>query len=421
MSQIVWIGNLTTQKQIDTFTPANVESTDTFTLTATGDDGSSVAISFNATGATVANVTAGLVAAWNASTHRLCQLALAADNTTNLTLTAVTAGVPFSVAATTTDHGGANTQTLTRAATQANIGPNDVSLAGNYQANVMFVASDTVTLNGLASSSLLYGLNQSAITLTKLDVKRPASIYVGNPDQAYYLRVSATTLNIGEQVPGAGSTGSQFIAIDTGSNAATVNLFSSTTAGLNGLPPVLLKGSHASNVLNILGGNGGLGMLTPGEASSFPNINMLNGTFTVGSGVTGPTLLSQDGGTFTLNVGATTVKQNAGTLNLAGSGNITTFWAGGKLISTGTGKIATLEVPAGGVADFSSVPATAAAPVTFAGTVILHAGATLNIDNGIPGSLVIDNPLQLYHASTEGVAKATVLMPKHMQLTVAKI
>jgi hypothetical protein len=261
-----------------------VESTDTFTLTATGDDGSSVAISFNATGATVANVTAGLAAAWNASTHRLAKLAVAADNTTNLTLTAVTAGVPFSVAATTTDHGGANTQTLTRAATQANIGPNDVSLAGNYQANVMFVASDTVTIAGLAAESLLYGLNQSAITLTKLDVKRPASIYVGNPDQAYYLRVSATTLNIGEQVPGASSTGSQFIAIDTGSNAATVNLFSSTTSGLNGLPPVLLKGSHASNVLNILGGNGGLGLLTPGEASSFPNINMLDGTFTVGSG-----------------------------------------------------------------------------------------------------------------------------------------
>jgi hypothetical protein len=421
MSQIVWIGNLATQKQVDTFTPANVESTDTFTLTATGDDGSTLTVSFNATAATVANVTAGLTAAWNASTHRLAKLAVAADNTTNLTLTAATAGVPFSVASSTTDHGGTNTQTLTRVATMPNIGPSDVSLAGNYQSNVMFVASDTLTIAGLAGSPILYGLNQSAITLSKLDVKRPNTAYVGNPDEAYYLRVSATTLNIGEQVTGASNTGSQFVAVDTGSNAATVNVFSSTTTGLNGLPPVLIKGSHASDVLNVYGGFAGLALLTPGESSSFPTINVFGGTLVVGAGVTGTSLVSQDDGTLSLAATATTIKQNGGTLNLSGAAAATTLWAGGKLFSSSTGKITTLEVPAGGVADFSQVAATAASPVIFAGDVILHAGATLNIDNGIPGSLVTDNPVQLYHSSTEGVAKATIKMPKHMKLTIAKI
>ena len=41
---------------------------DKYELTATGLDGSTASVLFTATAATVANVTAGLVTAWNAST-----------------------------------------------------------------------------------------------------------------------------------------------------------------------------------------------------------------------------------------------------------------------------------------------------------------------------------------------------------------
>jgi hypothetical protein len=107
--------------QVDRFTPATVEIGDIFTLTAT-DGVASAAVSFTATAATVANVTAGLTAAWNASGNALHTPITAADVTTSMTLTADTAGVPFSVAPSTTDGGGANTQTLTRTVVTANSG-----------------------------------------------------------------------------------------------------------------------------------------------------------------------------------------------------------------------------------------------------------------------------------------------------------
>src|SRR3954469_25164916 len=128
MASKYFIGTAGTTAQVDRFTPANVGIGDTFTLTVTGEDGSTLAISFVATVATVANVTAGLVAAWNASTNPLVTPITAADATTSLTLTADTVGVPFTIATSTTNGGAANTQTLTRAAVTANVGPSDVSL-----------------------------------------------------------------------------------------------------------------------------------------------------------------------------------------------------------------------------------------------------------------------------------------------------
>src|SRR3990167_4278089 len=118
-----WRGSATAVAQVDKFTPATVEVNDIFTLTLTDDNGATVAISFTATATTVANVTAGLTAAWNASTDPRAANITAADVTTYMTLTADTAGRPFSVASSTTDGGGAATQTLTRAVTTASSGP----------------------------------------------------------------------------------------------------------------------------------------------------------------------------------------------------------------------------------------------------------------------------------------------------------
>src|SRR5438309_1168624 len=100
MSKRSFIGGATAVTQVDKFTPANVESTDDFTLTTTLENGVAVALTFTATAATVANVTAGLTAEWNAN-PMLAAIALAADATTYMTLTAVTAGQPFAVASTT--------------------------------------------------------------------------------------------------------------------------------------------------------------------------------------------------------------------------------------------------------------------------------------------------------------------------------
>ncbi len=91
-----------------TVTPDNVESTDIFSILVGG-----VAIAtFTATAATVANVTAGLTTAWNASTHDFASGITATDSTTHVTLDSAI-GQGFKVTTSTTDAGGTDDQTLT--------------------------------------------------------------------------------------------------------------------------------------------------------------------------------------------------------------------------------------------------------------------------------------------------------------------
>lgn len=117
MATNYYLGTTTARQQVVTVTPANVEVGDIFRLTLTLDDSSVITITFTATAATVANVTAGLTAAWNASLNPWVAAITAADNTTNLTLTADVAGVPFSLTTSTANGGAVDDQTLTAVVT----------------------------------------------------------------------------------------------------------------------------------------------------------------------------------------------------------------------------------------------------------------------------------------------------------------
>lgn len=97
-----------TGKKLVHVTPGTVESTDVFTLTV-----GNRSVSFTATASTVANVTAGLTTAWNAAASVDFTGVTASDETTHITLTGDTANDDFTEPIpTTTDGGGANTQTL---------------------------------------------------------------------------------------------------------------------------------------------------------------------------------------------------------------------------------------------------------------------------------------------------------------------
>jgi hypothetical protein len=194
MSSKYWVGGAASAQQIDRFTPATVQVGDIFTLTATGEDGSTAAVSFTAAATTVASVTAGLVAAWNASTNPLHTPITAADATTSMTLTADVAGVPFSVASTTTDGGGANTQTLVRSVVTASTGPKDWNTAVNWSDVTVPVSTDTVTLDGRAGNSIIYGLNQSAVTLASFQHYESMRYDVGTNTAP--LRISATICDL---------------------------------------------------------------------------------------------------------------------------------------------------------------------------------------------------------------------------------
>jgi len=223
MADIRWAGEAAAVARVDKFTPASVEIGDIFTLTVTGLDGTTHSISFTATVATVANVTAGLTAAWNASTNALCTPITASGQTTYMQLTADTAGNGFNVTASTTNGGAVNDQTLTKAAVTANAGPKDWSSADNWSGDAVpgGAADQDVYIEDF-SGDILYGLDQSGIanTLASLNIGQSFTGKIGSNGAAghaaEYLKIKATAVNIGYNYSNSTLSGSGRIKIDTG-------------------------------------------------------------------------------------------------------------------------------------------------------------------------------------------------------------
>jgi sulfur carrier protein ThiS len=89
-------------------TPANVEIGDVFKINF----GTATLASFTATAATIVNVTAGLKAAWDASTERVASFYDATDEGTHVLLTSNRPSAQYDLLGETTDGGGNDTQTL---------------------------------------------------------------------------------------------------------------------------------------------------------------------------------------------------------------------------------------------------------------------------------------------------------------------
>lgn len=383
MSFKIWIGGAAAVAQVDTFTPANVEIGDVFTLTATGEDGSTNAVSFTATAATVANVTAGLVAAWNASTHPLATPVTAADATTAVTLTADVAGVPFYVASSATNGGAANTQTLTRAATTASQGPRDWNTVANWAGRVKPVSTDDVVLDGRGAADVLYGLDQSAVALASLAIKDAFTYAVGQV--GYPLKVGATSVVIGEAgSDGTSQNGSPLVNLNLGTGATSVTVKKTRASGLRGYAAVILAAVNAANKLTVEAGSVAVGTSTPGDASTFSEVTLTASTARVelGTNVT-LTTFAQVGGDAVTRSSLTTLNQDAGTIRTEGTAAITTANVAGTITANATGTIGTLKVKGAGLADFTR--STAARTVTTAR--VLGPSARVLANNGKPLSV----------------------------------
>lgn len=392
--------------QEDRFTPANVEVNDIFTLTVTGDDGVTNAVNFTATATTVANVTAGLTAAWNASTHRLCTPITATDMTTYMKLVADTAGRSFSVAATTTDGGGNNNQTLTKTSQTASAGPEDWGLAGNWFTNAVPVDSDNVVIDARATDDLIYSMNQSAVDLTKLDVYMSYVNQLG--DTTFPLRISATTCQIGLPVgDGSSPSGPTFVNLAFGSVNNTTKVYNSRKTGINGLLPINLKGSHSANVLHVFGGVVGVATARPGDTATYVTVKVDGGKCVLSSGVTTSTV-TQVGGELVQGCACTTLTQDAGMLETNGSGAITTATINGTAYLESSGTITTLEIRTSGNVDMTG--SKVARTVT---TLQMHKGSTLAYD---PAVVTITNPIQLLDCTIEDV---TIKVPPGRTVVVA--
>lgn len=363
MSTRIWRGDAPAVAQVDTATPANVEIDDIFTLTINGKS-----VSFTATAATVANVTAGLVAAWNASTIPEHAEITATDSTTHVTLTADTAGKPFTLTGSATDGGGTDTQTLSVTTTTNCSGPNHWDVAANWSGGAVPVNGDDVVFENSAVS-VKYGLDQSSVTLDSLTVRQSYTGQIGLPrtnsdagtSSTYieyretYLAVGATSVSIGS---GDGS-GSGRIKLDTGSVQTAIVVYGTGNQAEVGLEALLWKGTHASNTLDVLKGTVGAAVLA-GETATLATLrvgyqsNQLgDATVRCGSGVT-LTTIDKSGGTLVIESNVTTLTQTAGDLYVRGSAAVTTLNAdGGKVFDESTGTMTTANVAAGVTLDFS--------------------------------------------------------------------
>jgi len=195
----------------------------------------------------------------------------------------------------------------------------------------------------------LYGLDQSAVTLTSLHI---ASSYTGdiglkNRNEDYYeyrdtmLAIGATNVYVGE---GEG-TGSGRVKLDFGAIQTTVLVRNTGVAEDEAIGALVVAGTHASNVLRVLRGSVGVATNEPEQLSTFATIDEswidaqdTDAEIIVGSDVT-LTTVTQSGGSFDCRSNITTYTNRGGTGTIAGSATVATLDASGGTVyyeSSGT-------------------------------------------------------------------------------------
>jgi hypothetical protein len=279
------------------------------------------------------------------------------------------------------------------------------STAGNWSPSGVPVNSDVVYIDNNATS-ITTGLNQSAVTLTALNIGMGFTGSIGT--SSAYLQIGATTCNIG--LPGASNVaGSALIKLDFGSVQTTVNVLNSATSGTSGKEPILLIGTNASNVINVSKGTVGIARNTQIEVATFASVNV--GTVTEGSsGVVnigaGSTITSiRIGSGKVTNFGASmsgtgkqvVITDSAGKYIAYGSAAHTSVdIRAGTVVYNSSGTITTLAVK--GSIDFSADPRTKT--VT---NCSLYKGGKILADNGYPLGVTFTNGIDYYCALSEAV------------------
>jgi hypothetical protein len=270
-----WLGNAAPVTQVTTLTPASPSANDTFTVTC-----NSKSISYQTAAGTVADVCNGLANAINNNTNNFQEFTefTAQNNGATIALTGNTPGLPFTVSPSVQTSGSA---TFTQSATTACTGPNFWDNAANWSTGSAPAASDDVYFDA-GNVPCLYNLSQSSITLNSLNVYAAYTGTIGLPlynSKGYReyrtleLTISATTVNIGQQLnPGVGA-GSGRIKLNVGSNACTLNVFATGQAADQGIPSLLWRGTNSGNNVNLNKGNVGLAF-NPGDTATISTLNV---------------------------------------------------------------------------------------------------------------------------------------------------
>jgi hypothetical protein len=390
MATQTWLGNAAAVAQITTLTPASPSANDTFSITC-----NSKTLSYVTAAGTVADVCSGISNLISKSAYAEFKEFTATVNSGTVVLTGNTVGLPFAVTLAVTTSGSA---TFTQSTGTAATGPNDWANTANWSSGSVPVSGDVVYIS-TGSVPIFYGLGQSAVTLTSLNIAQSYTGTIGLPTynrsgyweyRANELAISATTVNVGT---GSTGNGSGRIKLNVGSVACTLNVYNTGQPLDQGNPALTWRGTSASSVVNLNKGSIGIAFF-PGNTATVSALNIgyvSNQSSDVqlicGVGVT-LTTLDMNGGGVQLNNGATTITQNAGTLSVLGMGGVTTLNVdGGTCIYNSTGTLTTATIAENGTLDFSQDQQAK----TVTNTIKMYGdSSTLSDPFQVVGSLVVD-------------------------------
>lgn len=275
-------------------------------------------------------------------------------NSSTVTLTADTAGVPFTVSVSEVTAGTGALGTPTEAT--ANDGKNTLSANNVTGGSLSGAGNDLVFENG--ATAVKYGLDQSSGgTWTALRIKANHEADIGLPRingtgaSAYAeyrdreLNINASTVEIGA---GEGK-GSKRLLVNLGSVQSAIYVFKTDTATEDDYHALRLRGTHASNTLEVSGGTvdlaaegGQTATIATLTVSGTGTVRTSKGTTLTTVNVTGSGALVIDSATglsdiTTINIydqarvtilgdnAITTINLNSGTLDYRASGTITTL------------------------------------------------------------------------------------------------
>jgi hypothetical protein len=409
MSKRVWFGAAQSVRQVNTITPVAANAA-TYTITI---NGKSVTYTSDAS-ATVPEITAGLQAAFAASTEGEFQELTAVDKTTYLELTGPEDGTPF------TQTSSASAGSLTTATATAATGPHDWNNAKNWSgAAVPVDADDPVVDESSGAPEILDGIDQSTVTFASFNhtagkIGRPAKNPAGYAEyRQQFLKVEGitTAATVGGASAGPGVSR---LRLDANGTAVTLNVLSTATPDPadNAAQAVQVKNLASTSAVNIISGSVGLNV-GAGEVNTVATLRVGGGTAGAAATVVGGagltlTTLQQFSGDVTLANGGTTLGLNGGTLTVTGGTVTTANVDAGTLYYQSTGTLTTLNVGNGGTADFSrDIRARTVTNCT------LQADAAL-IDTA--RSATFTNGIVLNRCSVEDVA---LKLGTHLTLTIA--
>lgn len=382
MATVTFRGGAVAVKQVDTITVANTWATnDTATMTINGRD---ITVTIG-TDATTANVATIIKEAINGDTQTGT-----GDHTVSppiadgggqaipeftevvatvfgsvVTVTANTAGKPFTMSVTESTAGSG---TATEATATTATGPEFWSNADNWDGGSLPADSDDIVFDA-NSGSVKYGLDQNAITPNSISIREGFDGEIGLPETNEdsssnpYPEYRDTALIIGN----SGDANPYTVTIDSSQLGAarfnfntgqvTVNVFNTGQPALDGTPNVIVKGSHASNELNVNRGSVGVAYL-PGETATVATLRVGyvenpagDATVVCSSGVT-LTNVDQQGGNLTVESNTTTLDVLDGDLTVLAGAHAAINIDGGVCHYRSTGTLTTLNVGNGGEADF---------------------------------------------------------------------